>query len=183
VCQYITLIVRGETTHVASALWRHGRRATGINNPSVRRVLGDQEEQFLTTAGHCDCGTVLASAPAHSADYEIEAERLREKGWPEAKIERRLRDRDGADERPEGEPTDSFRYWAGVLHDVIAAKGVTAAGLIVHRYLGSVADESFSLSRREIPLGGSLESELGRLCEDELLLVRRRSGRLPRAAC
>jgi hypothetical protein len=182
-CQYIILIVRGEIAHVASALQRHGRRATGINNPSVRRVLGAQEEQFLTTPGHCDCGTVLASAPARLPDYHVEAKRLREKGWRETRIERRLRDRDKADERPEGEPTDSFRFWADVLHDVIAAKGVTAAGLIVHQYLGSVADENFSLSRREIPLGGALESELGQLCEDELLLVRRRSGRLPRAAC
>jgi len=180
VCQYIILIVRGEIAHVASALQRHGRRATGINNPSVRRVLGAQEEQFLTTAGHCDCGTVLASAPARLPDYQLEAERLRERGWREARIERRLRERDKADERPEGEPTDSFRYWAGVLQDVIAAKGVTAAGLIVHRYLGSVSDENFSLSRREIPLGDGLESELCQLRENELLLVRRRSGRLPR---
>lgn len=182
-CQYITLIVRGEVAQVPSALRRHGRRATGINNPSVRRVLRDQEEQFLTTAGHCDCGTVLASAPARLPDYQLEAERLRERGWREARIERRLRERDKADERPEGEPTDSFRYWAGVLQDVIAAKGVTAAGLIVHRYLGSVADENFSLSRREIPLGDGLESELSQLRENELLLVRRKSGRLPSATC
>ena len=37
----------------------HGRNATPIENPSIREVLDSDEYQYLTTSGHCDCGTVL----------------------------------------------------------------------------------------------------------------------------
>jgi len=40
---------------------RHGRAAMPLDNPSIREVLRDGERQYLTTRGHCDCGTILAT--------------------------------------------------------------------------------------------------------------------------
>jgi len=60
-CHFISLIVpTGDAAAVRTIMERHGRAAFPIDNPSVRKVLRDGEHQFITTRGHCDCGTVLA---------------------------------------------------------------------------------------------------------------------------
>jgi hypothetical protein len=66
VCYFITLVVCGSHRDaIAPVVMRHGRRATPIHNPSVESILKPGEAQFLTTVGHCDCGTVLGRGGGH----------------------------------------------------------------------------------------------------------------------
>ncbi|HOY80103.1 MAG TPA: hypothetical protein PLN33_19985 [Hyphomonadaceae bacterium] len=174
-CSYITLIVRGEVSGIPAALERRGRKASVIDNPSIRKVLTADETQFLTTAAHCDCGTVLGARVQEGGvrDIESEVRRLRKKGWSAAKIDRLLRDQQKAREKLGREPIDSFVFWADILNDVLALRGVNGAGLLVHQYSGSIADEHVSAQRREIRRG-EIEVELPRMREDDLLFVQSR---------
>ena len=68
-CYFITLVVRGShRAAIAPVVMRHGRRATPIHNPSVESILKPGEAQFLTTVGHCDCGTALGRRAAQVHD-------------------------------------------------------------------------------------------------------------------
>lgn len=170
-CSYITLVVRGDASDVPAVLQRHGRKATPMENSSIRRVLVAGETQFLTTIGHCDCGTVLGAARENPSALRDEGERLRREGWSDAKIGRALRDRKKAEARPSKGAIDTIEFWAAILRDVISTPGVSGSGLLVHNYSGAIEDEEFAASRREIP-DSAVDVELAKLREDELLAVR-----------
>ena len=60
-CHFVTLIApTGNADAVRDVMNRHGRAAKPLDNPSIRKVLREEEHQYLTTRGHCDCGTILA---------------------------------------------------------------------------------------------------------------------------
>ena len=122
-CHFVTLIVPTDDADAVGAIMkRHGRAADPIDNPSIRKVLKVGERQFLTTSGHCDCGTVLAPRHETAASFEEKlakhAARLKRKGWSEAKIARTIEDRRRADARPDGGDCDSLEMWNAVLCDL-----------------------------------------------------------------
>jgi hypothetical protein len=60
-CHFITLVApTADAAAVLAVMKRHGRAADPIDNPSIRKVLRSDEQQYVTTSGHCDCGTALA---------------------------------------------------------------------------------------------------------------------------
>lgn len=61
-----------------------------VDNRSLASYLEPSERVYSTTTGHCDCGTFLGSkrAPAEPRPLDGELEKLRKKGWSEAKIAR-----------------------------------------------------------------------------------------------
>lgn len=60
-CYYIALVVQGSDAATIDGVLRpHGRQAKPFGNESIRGALVPGEAQFLTTVGHCDCGTALA---------------------------------------------------------------------------------------------------------------------------
>ena len=154
-CHFITLVAQtADLEGVRAVLERHGRAAVPVDNASVRKVLRVGEHQYLTTSGHCDCGTVLA--PRHDApdgfeeELAKEASRMRRKGWSETKIARAVHDRRKADARPRGGGADSIELWSAVLRDLHKDLKLSHAGLFVRFYSGNVAGESFAASRREV---------------------------------
>ena len=126
-CYFITLVVRGShEASIAPVLMRHGRRADPIYDPTVQSILKPGEAQFLTTAGHCDCGTaLLARAPDRRAK---QAAKLAKKGWSPSKIERRFGDSKRADERRQR--PDSVDLWANIVLDLFALSDVQQVGLL-----------------------------------------------------
>jgi hypothetical protein len=122
-CYYITLVVPTQDADaVRTVMYQHGREATPIDNPAIRKVLRDDERQYLTTRGHCDCGTVLAhryDTPEHFEDkLDKEAVRMRRKGWSEAKIARAIDDQRKAGARPIGRGSDSLELWHATLQNL-----------------------------------------------------------------
>jgi hypothetical protein len=177
-CHYITLVVRGSmTAAIAPIIARHGRRLTVIRNPSVASALMPGEAQFLTVAGQCDCGTVLAPAVAFDADHRVaQSLKLAKKGWSPSKIQRWLYDRAQADnrvrERRHDNQPDSLELWSGLVHDLLKLTSVQQAGLLLHFYTGDVETEVVPVTRREIGID-QFASRLLDFRENELLIARR----------
>ena len=168
-CYFITLVVRGShEASIAPVLMRHGRRAEPIYNPSVQSILKPGEAQFLTTAGHCDCGTALgARTPDRLAN---QAAKLVKKGWSPSKIERCLADgkkADGRRQRP-----DSIDLWANIVRDLFALSDVQQVGLLLRAYSRSVENEVFNAKRATVRFD-DFATRLSRIREGELLMIDR----------
>ncbi|WP_374412981.1 hypothetical protein [Novosphingobium colocasiae] len=175
VCHFITLVApTDDAKAVAAVMERHGRAATPIDNPSVRKVLRVGEHQYLTTRGHCDCGTVLA--PRHDTPEAFEAKlakemvRMKRKGWSDAKIARAIEDRRKADEKPSGGGSDSLELWNAALHELRHQLKLPYVGLFVRFYSGAIATESFIASRREMREGLEWQHALASLEHDEVTI-------------
>lgn len=153
---------------------RHGRVAVPIDNPSIRKVLRLGESQFLTTRGHCDCGTVLAyrhEAPEALEDKLAKEEaRLRRKGWSEAKIARAIEDSRKVEAKPNHSGPDSLELWSAALHDLRDELKLPYAGLLVRFYSGAIATEVFNASRREVSKNIPYQDALAHLKVDEVTI-------------
>lgn len=142
------------TASVRAVMERHGRTAAPIDNPSIRKVLRENERQYLTTRGHCDCGTVLAHQPIRPEGLENkldkERSRLIRKGWSVAKIARAIEDQCKAEAKRKVGGPDSLKLWSDVLNEVRDELKLQYVGLFVRSYSGAIATEIFGASRREV---------------------------------
>ncbi len=176
-CHFITLIAPTENAAAVRAIMeRHGRAASPIDNPSVRKALRDGEHQFITTRGHCDCGTVLAPRHDTPAAFEKklakEIARMKRKGWSKAKIERAIEDQRKADARPDGGGSDSIELWSVVLRDLGEELGLPYIGLLVRFYSGEIATEAFTATRRDVEKGMTPNEALASMEHDEVTIFR-----------
>jgi hypothetical protein len=176
-CHFITLVASSsDEPWLDSWMKGHGRRARTISNPSLQKILKPDERQFLTSAGNCDCGTVLgmrqASADAAAAQHAKTAAKFRKRGWSRAKIERWFHDRQAADARPSPQTPDSIELWTGVVSG-LPAEGLQRVGLFVRLYSGDLETETFDAARTEASLD-ELAARLQGLREGELLIVSQR---------
>lgn len=176
-CLFITLIVpTNDTVAVHKVMERHGRAASPTDNPSIRKVLRDGERQYLSTRGHCDCGTVLAPYDEKPETIEEklakEAVRLRRKGWSETKIARALEDRRKADAKPTHGGSDSLELWNAVLHDLRDELKLPYAGLFIRQYNGAIETETFTASRHEVLTDLPWQEALASLKQDEVTIFR-----------
>ena len=176
-CHYITLIVpTGDVAAVRAVMERHGRVAGPIDNPSVRKVLRDGEHQYVTTRGHCDCGTVLAPRQDTPEAFEEalarQEARMRRKGWSDSKIARAIEDRRKADAKPGGGGPDSFELWSAALRELRVDRKLPYVGLFIRFYSGAIATEAFSASRHEVPQGVSWQDALASLEHDQVTILR-----------
>ncbi len=175
-CYYIALVVRGsDAATVDGVLRRHGRQAKPSNNASIGGALVPGEAQFLTTVGHCDCGTALAPTDIDRAGKRTEqVAKLAKKGWSQAKIDRWLSDRvqadHRADERRHAHTPDSVELWSSIISDLLVTPGVQHAGLLLHFCSGDVEDEVIEPIRETVPIR-DFESRLANIREDQLLIA------------
>jgi hypothetical protein len=175
-CHFVTLIVPTDNADAVRAIMeRHGRAASPIDNPSIRNVLRDGEHQYLTTSGHCDCGTVLAprheSPEAFEDKLAKEAVKMKRKGWSTTKIARAIEDRRKADSRPDGGGSDSLELWSAALHQLGRELKLPYAGLFVRFYSGPIATETFSASRRQVPEDEQYHDALSSMAHDEVTII------------
>jgi hypothetical protein len=176
-CHFITLIApTHDAVAVETVMKRHGRAASPVDNPSIRKVLRDGERQYLSTRGHCDCGTVLAPYQETPEAFEDklakEAVRMRRKGWSKAKIARALEDRRNADAKPTVGGPDSLELWNTVLHNLRDELKLPYAGLFIRFYSGAIDTETFTASRREVLTGVPWQEALASLKQNEVTIFR-----------
>lgn len=175
-CYFVTLIApTADADAVRVVLERHGRAATPIENPSVRKVLLAGEHQYLTTRGHCDCGTALIrwrDAPETLEKALAHREiRMQRRGWSENKIARALADRQRSKARkPAPDGPDSLELWNAILRNLGESLRLPYAGLLLRFYSGALEDEAFSASRRTIPRTVLQEESLGLIEADEVTI-------------
>lgn len=172
-CHFITLIVPSDDQPaIAEVMKRHGRAATPIANASVASVLLPGEHQYLTTAGRCDCGTILVGrqSPAEREEALMhEAERLRRKRWSPAKIARAIEGgRKAGQRRDENPKNDSLALWSDILADLLTSLPVRHVALFVHFYSGGIDDEHCAATRVAVPKNMPIVEALGALQEDQI---------------
>lgn len=175
-CYYIALVVRGsDAATIDGVLRRHGRQAKPVSNASIGGALAPGEAQFLTTVGHCDCGTGLAPTVIDRVGKRTEqAAKLAKKGWSRAKIDRWLSDRvkadDRADERRHANTPDSVDLCSRIIADLLATPGVQHTGLLLHYYSGDEEDEVIEPIREAVPIR-DFAARLAKINEDQLLMT------------
>ena len=178
-CFFISIVVQGgDAKAIAVALRRHGRCAKPFDNASVREALQPEENHFLTTMGHCDCGTVLSPREPTSGGLKNRKSKhvakLLKKGWSPSKIERWVADRTKADERAEKQnqinAPDSVELWVQIIDEVMSIAGVCQAGLLLHFYSGLLENEVIQVSRKHVSIH-DFATELRDIKEDQLLMA------------
>jgi len=170
VCHFVTAIVstdvEGEVRRVAADF---GLAFDALSDSPVRARLGQGEGYYLTTAGHCDCGTPLGSVGRErrrAQRLEAKVSRLRRKGWSEAKLDR-WREQTGAarDQRAaHGAGLPSCETWADFISAALDV-GARSFGLVLHGYRGNVATEDIELGRR-VRVAHSYVEHLAAMDED-----------------
>jgi len=140
-CTFITVFLPTSLPRVEAAaiMERSGRRLFAQDSPSLQAAAGPGWQPWLS-AGHCDCGTALASSHAER-EWKGDAERWRKKGWSTAKIARALAEQRARHEQDQQERRDETLGDAGQWLqriDALLQAGAARIGLLVRDYDGSV---------------------------------------------
>ena len=170
-CIFITVVAKSADKDVVlKALVSNGRRADVVNNTCLQTAMSDDEIQFLSTNGHCDCDTVLGR---DDQDDSIrlrskEIARLKRKKWSVSKIDRYFLDRDKTANKRDIRRSDSLELWEKVISDALKG-GASGIGLFFHMYRGEVTGEKMNVTARKADFITSKKDALKTAVEDELL--------------
>ncbi len=180
-CHYITAVLPKTADHrELDAIARtHGRQFRPLSNPSIEAQIGTDEAYFMTTLGHCDCGTPLGSLAyraARTPDWPAQEQRLLKKGWSKTKVARALAQKEdyfraSADASAKSN-LEAVTSWLNLISAVLDSSKATHLGLLLHMYSGSV-ESRIDLAGRETVRGAILtEDFLGNMKEDVLYVFR-----------
>jgi hypothetical protein len=180
-CHYITAVLPRSADHSGlDALAReHGRQFKPLSNPGVQAQLQSDEQYFITTTGHCDCGTPLGAllqGAGRSPDWAAQEQRLLRKGWSKAKVARALAQKQ-EDLRASSETSATSNLmavssWVSFIGAVLGSGKTSHLGLLLHMYSGSI-ESHIALAGREVVRSTELTGELlGRMKEDVLYVFR-----------
>lgn len=175
-CRFVTATVPAEADFAAleAIAQRHGRRLQPMSNPSIERQIGPGLRYCLTTPGHCDCEEPLGRRRrARVADPAEAAQRLRRKGWSEAKIERALAQRQAARESGAGSKSRPSAPWRAFVVDMLSAAGAARFGLLLHYYHAGLDADIALAGCESLPLSALTIELLEDLREDVLYEFRR----------
>jgi hypothetical protein len=184
VCHFITAVLPDDARlGVLDPIARkHGRRFQPQGNSSVEAQLRPGERYFVTTVGHCDCGTPLgALVPRPGSrkplDHEVVLKQLRAKGWSETKISRWLAQKRGVEARDQrirsDDETPAIDAWVAFLTEVLESKTTSYIGVLLHWYGGPLSERIPLGGREAIRFDDSAEAMLSHLKEDVLYEFRR----------
>jgi len=124
-------------------------------NPSLQAALSRGEEAFLTTTGHCDCGTSVgfrhnALERIAMSSLEKQIAQHRRNGWSDTKIRRwqeQHRNTHTKNERAlQSQLTlhwQDAERWMRFLNEILSENDVSFCGLFLHQY-GQLEAERFS---------------------------------------
>lgn len=146
-----------------------------FENASLQQQLSAGERAFLTTKGHCDCGTVLGSLrrerlleAEQKAAMEEKIVKLRKSGWKDIKIERWIEQRSDSASRKQRmiknhaeKQTPDATGWKTFISEAILLGRASGMGLLLHWYGGLLETEQIRISRPKPPVRlGLLRPEL-----------------------
>lgn len=179
-CHFITAVLSNTASHVKlDAIAReHGRQLRPLASPSMESQLGPDQRYFLTTLGHCDCGTVLGSHHQRARrvpDWAAKERRLLKKGWSKPKVTRAI-----AQERESSASSDSadeeasakeLASWKNLIEEILGA-GTHEFGLLLHSYRGPLDEEIQLKGSEQIPAAKLSAEILCQMQEDVLYVFR-----------
>ncbi|WP_460736245.1 hypothetical protein [Lysobacter tyrosinilyticus] len=144
----------------------------------MERQLGRAQRYFLTTLGHCDCGTVLGShyqRTRRAPDWATEEQRLLKKGWSKSKVARAIAQKQessaSSDKANDDASATELASWVSLIDEIIAS-GTREFGVLLHSYRGSL-DEDIQLKGTEYVAATDVRGEtLCQIREDVLYVFR-----------
>ena len=174
-CRFISAILPASADIAALTVVaeRHGRSLRPQSNPSVRKKLKADENCFLTTVGHCDCGTPLgAHAASATDDTHTQIRKLRAKGWSETKITR-WREQRGEHQAQKAATARSasetgIAQWQAFLSEALARNDTPYLCLVIHMYSGALDGDIELSDRQAVRLRDADTAFLDAMSEDVL---------------
>lgn len=149
-CHYLTAALpeSADLPKLRPLLKAHRQVLRPAVNAWVQAQLPPGAQYLSCTSKHCDCGTAVGWSAYHEQRLPPpdDAEKLRRKGWSEARIQRRLEERERAVEksnlaRSEGTPREEAERWAAYIRAVLGSGEAAWFGLLLHWYCGNVETE------------------------------------------
>ena len=156
-CHYITAVLPPsvQTSSIANIFRKHGRSLRPLESESIQAQLRPGESYFMTTNGHCDCGTGLGASlrPGRSRrrdHLDRQMEQLRRKGWSAAKVAKWLQQHDEQQiaRSRQGDLSGGIDTWVALLDEVMASGSTASLCLLLHSYSGPLS-EPIKLSARK----------------------------------
>ena len=180
-CHYVTAVLprTADLLSLVEIAGRHSRNLEPLRNPSIEDRLKPGERHYLTTHGHCDCGTPLGTLDRDEAirdrrrkATDARERRLRREGWSEAKIDRWRKEK-------EQHPSKSMQQgsvddWLALLREMLGSGATPFIGLLLHWYDGPLDGRIEVRGREVVRLADLDEDALGRMKEDILYEFRAR---------
>jgi hypothetical protein len=176
-CIFITVIAKASDKELVSdILINAGCRAEVIDNPSLGKRISEDEIQFISTTGHCNCDTVLGYEPDSSSDkFAANIKKLKRKKWSQAKIDRYIVDQEKTAEKKENQKLarggDSVEMWADIISTALDG-GAQKLGLFFRMYSGLIVSENFEPTVRTVKFKDFEKREFRELKENEICYFR-----------
>jgi hypothetical protein len=174
-CHFISAVLpaSADIAALTAVAERHGRNLRPQNNPSVRKKLKTGENYFLTTVGHCDCGTPLGAHAGSAADEaHVQIRKLRAKGWSETKIAR-LREQRGEHQAQKAAiartaSETGIAQWQSFLSEALMRSDTPYLCLLIHMYSGALDGDIELSDRQTVKLQDADTAFLDAMSEDVL---------------
>jgi len=166
-CYFILLIAEADADvhKMREIAAPYGLQLPAFVNTSLARQTQGSHALFANRY-NCDCGTPLGDAwrladePTDAQKQQHEIQKLKRKGWSDARIKRWKQDRQVVakrenrlqhDREKKHETTLGLDEWKSLLTDLIEAVGGTT--LLLHMFSGSASDEDIHIQERRIVHG------------------------------
>ena len=182
-CHFVTAVLPKEVDAAGldAIARKHHRQLEALSNASIEAQLLPGERYYLTTLGHCDCGTALGArardASNEPGDHRLELKQLRAKGWSETKISRWLAQKQAVNARDdrvrstrENPHTDD---WKALIEEVLDSRLTPYIGILLHMYSGPLSCRIQLSGRQVVPVGELTEDVLANVKEDVIYEFRR----------
>ncbi|MBP3985612.1 hypothetical protein J5837_14460 [Pseudoxanthomonas helianthi] len=176
-CHFVTAVLpaAADQAELDRLARLRGRQFLPLHNPTVEARLRTDERYFLTTLGHCDCGTPLGShdrKAARAPDWVAEEQKLLRRGWSQAKVARSLEQKrahwgTGRDNNARVD-AEAMASWSGLIETVLDSGATPYLGLLVHFYSGHLDEQIDLVGRVDVPRDGLRAEYLGGMKEDTL---------------
>jgi len=158
----------------------HGRRFRAQSNASIEAQIGEDRRSYVTTPGHCDCGTVLGSrstAKGRATDWAKEEHKLARKGWSDARIARAIAQKRASEEDHDANAIrraeSELFSWQALIASVLASGKASEIGLLLHMYSGAL-DAPFAMREtRHLGSSDTIRDVLLAMDEDVLYVFRK----------
>ena len=174
-CTFVLAVLPPEAnnTTIAELMKAHGML---LRPASTREYNGVPGEVFFTTPGFCDCGTVIGSEARGNSggvlrsDPATQIEKLRRKGWSQAKIAR-WQEQMQQNSAKRTQPAErELKRWQAFLPALLASNNTPWIGLFYHDY--SRTNEVSVVSKQNVSLHEeALNKELLLKMQEDVLYV------------
>jgi hypothetical protein len=184
-CHYITGTISGEVTvqELNSVGQEFGLQFETCPNEFVQKQLKSGESYIWKRCKYCDCGTPLGTLNAKNIKRtkgisEAEIEKLKRKGWSEAKIQRFLNDKNKKEEQNDKDleqmklsAENGVQEWIDFCKKLFETVPIDTFGILLHWYERGISNERITLNGRTLIDRSELAAKKMLEIEEDMLYI------------